>query len=409
MIDRPNFKFSRRGYEPEEVDAFIESQNRTLQAAKKDAAERSVELTKLNAALTDLRGQLGQQSRVMADLKKQNTPPRRLQTFADLGERIGQILTLADTRGRRDAQPRRRGGRRDPRARQPRRRRAQGDDERLRGAGPARADEESVRIIAQANREAQAIIAEAQSVTATQRQEAAAEYETHRAAAAAATAELETTLAARRETGRHRVRAPSPAAGGRARRGRPARLRSSPSGPSATLPRCAREAERTSTTPRRRPTRSSPRPATTPRACARSPTASSRPPPRSATASPRSSANVRQMLATLGGGACRRARQQPRPRPSPRRPGAARRPNRSRAGRPQAREARRAADRPRRTPARAAEAGRRRASRDGSDAAPLREVDGSRSWLRARPPAGRRRHVARPAHHRSRRPLAPGR
>ena len=38
MIDRPNFKFSRRGYEPEEVDAFLESQNRTLQAAKKDAS-----------------------------------------------------------------------------------------------------------------------------------------------------------------------------------------------------------------------------------------------------------------------------------------------------------------------------------------------------------------------------------
>ena len=60
MIDRPNFKFSRRGYEPEEVDSFIESQNRTLQAAKKDASERSVELTKLNAQLADLRGQLGQ-------------------------------------------------------------------------------------------------------------------------------------------------------------------------------------------------------------------------------------------------------------------------------------------------------------------------------------------------------------
>ena len=95
MIDRPNFKFSRRGYEPEEVDAFIESQNRTLQAAKKDAAERSVELTKLNSALTDLRGQLGQQSRAMADLKK-NASAAPTQTFADLGERIGQILMLAD-------------------------------------------------------------------------------------------------------------------------------------------------------------------------------------------------------------------------------------------------------------------------------------------------------------------------
>src|SRR6478735_4455029 len=95
MIDRPNFKFARRGYEPEEVDSFIEQQNRTLQAAKKDAAERSVELTKLNAALTDLRGQLGQQSRVMAELRRHSSPTSA-QTFADLGERIAQILALAD-------------------------------------------------------------------------------------------------------------------------------------------------------------------------------------------------------------------------------------------------------------------------------------------------------------------------
>src|SRR6478672_10196512 len=89
MIDRPHFKFSRRGYEPEEVDSFIESQNRTLQAAKKDAAERSVELTKLNAALTDLRGQLGQQSRVMADLKKNSSPrrPRRSPTSVSASPR----------------------------------------------------------------------------------------------------------------------------------------------------------------------------------------------------------------------------------------------------------------------------------------------------------------------------------
>ena len=56
-----------------------------------------------------------------------------------------------------------------------------------------------MRIIAQANREAQAIVAEAQSVTAAQRQEAAAEYEAHRLRASTASAELEVTLAARRE------------------------------------------------------------------------------------------------------------------------------------------------------------------------------------------------------------------
>ena len=199
MIDRPNFKFSRRGYETEEVDAFIESQNRTLQAAKKDAAERSVELTKLNAALSDLRGQLGQQSRVMADLKKQSATAAPAQTFADIGERIGQILTLADTEA---SEMRARAGEEADAIRE-RANHAAGELKATTSAyaeqARARADEESVRIIAQANREAQAIVAEAQSVMATQRQEATAEYEKHRAKAAAATTELETTLAARRE------------------------------------------------------------------------------------------------------------------------------------------------------------------------------------------------------------------
>lgn len=198
MIDRPHFKFSRRGYEPEEVDSFIESQNRTLQAAKKDAAERSVELTKLNAALADLRGQLGQQSRVMADLKKSAPAPG--QAFTDLGERIAQILSLADQEA---AEMRTRAG-------------AEADEIRERATraaaelkatttsyaeqARARADEEAVRIIAQANREAQAVVAEAQSVTAAQRQELAAEFEAHRLKASTASAELEVTLAARRES-----------------------------------------------------------------------------------------------------------------------------------------------------------------------------------------------------------------
>src|SRR6478672_10296408 len=191
MIDRPHFKFSRRGYEPEEVDSFIESQNRTLQAAKKDAAERSVELTKLNAALADLRGQLGQQSRVMADLKKSAPAPG--QAFTDLGERIAQILSLADQEA---AEMRTRAS-------------AEADEIRERATraaaelkatttsyaeqARARADEEAVRIIAQANREAQ-------SVTAAQRQELAAEFEAHRLKASTASAELEVTLAARRES-----------------------------------------------------------------------------------------------------------------------------------------------------------------------------------------------------------------
>jgi len=198
MIDRPHFKFSRRGYEPEEVDSFIESQNRTLQAAKKDAAERSVELTKLNAALADLRGQLGQQSRVMADLKKSAPAPG--QAFTDLGERIAQILSLADQEA---AEMRTRAS-------------AEADEIRERATraaaelkatttsyaeqARARADEEAVRIIAQANREAQAVVAEAQSVTAAQRQELAAEFEAHRLKASTASAELEVTLAARRES-----------------------------------------------------------------------------------------------------------------------------------------------------------------------------------------------------------------
>ncbi|MDN5769114.1 MAG: hypothetical protein L0H96_25455 [Humibacillus sp.] len=198
MIDRPNFTLARRGYAAEEVDAFLETQNRTLQAAKKDASERSVELTKLNAALADLRGQLSQQSRVMAELKRASTPAPS-QAFVEIGERVGQILTLADTEATEMV------ARATAQAEALREQAATAADEQHAAAAAyaqeahQRVDEESTRIIAQATREARAIVAEAQSVTASQRREAAAEYESHRAKASAASAELETTLAARRD------------------------------------------------------------------------------------------------------------------------------------------------------------------------------------------------------------------
>src|SRR6478609_3537805 len=157
MIDRPHFKFSRRGYEPEEVDSFIESQNRTLQAAKKDAAERSVELTKLNAALADLRGQLGQQSRVMAELKKSSPAPG--QALAD--QEAAEMRTRASAEADEIRE-------RATRAAAELKTTTTSYAEQAR----ARADEEAVRIIAQANREAQAVVAEAQSVTAAQREPA---------------------------------------------------------------------------------------------------------------------------------------------------------------------------------------------------------------------------------------------
>ena len=198
MIDRPNFAFARRGYAAEEVDDFLEAQNRTLQAAKKDASERSVELTKLNAALADLRGQLGQQSRVMAELKRASTPVPS-QTFVEIGERVGQILTLADTEATDMVA-------RATEAAEAIRAQASSAAEEQHAAAAAyaqeshqRADEESARILAQATREARAVVAEAQSVTASQRREAAAEYESHRAKASAASADLEKTLAGRRD------------------------------------------------------------------------------------------------------------------------------------------------------------------------------------------------------------------
>ncbi|HEU5143911.1 MAG TPA: hypothetical protein VFT81_01950 [Dermatophilaceae bacterium] len=197
MIDRPNFKFSRRGYEPAEVDAFIESLNRTAQAAKKDASERSVDLTRLNATVTDLRAQLGQQSKVMAELKKSAAAPA--QDFAALGERIGQILQLAES----EAADVRSGAQADADSI---RERATKSAEELKASttayaadARARADEEAARIISQAKREAQQLIVEAQGVASAYRTEAAAEVEAHRAKVSAATAELETKLSQRRE------------------------------------------------------------------------------------------------------------------------------------------------------------------------------------------------------------------
>lgn len=188
MIDRPTFRQSRRGYEPADVDEFISQLDRTVQAAKRDASERSVELARINAVVTDLKSQLA---------ALEATPAAPPSGYTELGERMTSILTLAEA----EAQELRSAA---ATAAQQATDEASRRAERLRTsttswaeATRARATEDATQILTAARAEAEALISDAQAQAAAIRSEAQAELESHRARATAAAAELESSIAAR--------------------------------------------------------------------------------------------------------------------------------------------------------------------------------------------------------------------
>ena len=120
-MNQPEFPTVFRGYDPVQVDQHVAALQQAADAARQEAAASSVELTKLRQSHEALRQELEGQRRSLGQLEEQ---ARKVSspTFADLGDRIGTMLGLADEeaaldplRGRRRGRagpPRRRRGRR---------------------------------------------------------------------------------------------------------------------------------------------------------------------------------------------------------------------------------------------------------------------------------------------------------
>ncbi|MEO8517701.1 MAG: hypothetical protein ABI438_00875 [Dermatophilaceae bacterium] len=168
-------------------------------AARREAGDLSIQVSKLEAAQRQLAEELtaqGNKAHALEEEQKKAAAP----TYADLGQRIGAMLKLADEEGnelrtnaKADAEAHH--ALADESARATR----ESADVYAKETRSA-ADAEVARVLEDARRRADSIMDDADRQATARREEAEAVYERARAKSAAAAADFETTLATRRDT-----------------------------------------------------------------------------------------------------------------------------------------------------------------------------------------------------------------
>jgi DivIVA domain-containing protein len=197
-MNQPEFPTVFRGYDPAQVDHHLSALQQAADAAKQEAAESSVELTKLRQSHEALSRELDGQRRELGQLQEQ---ARKVSspTFADLGDRIGSMLGLADEEA---ASIRAAAAAEVEQARHSADESAalvRAEADRYAEEVRSRADVDASEAVSRAKREADSIIDDAAREAAARREEAEAYYEKQRATAAASAADFERTLGERRE------------------------------------------------------------------------------------------------------------------------------------------------------------------------------------------------------------------
>ena len=187
MTDSPNpFRVVLRGYDPTQVDRRV-----TELTESADSARRQAE------ALEQRVQQLEDEQSRPAEESPVEPQPAEPVTFTHLGERVGQILALADE----EADELRERARQEAATH---RAEVEGTAAGVRAAADQYAeqrrsdvDAEAARVMEDAHRTADERLDGAERDAAARLQEAEAVYETQRAKSAKAAADFETTLAAR--------------------------------------------------------------------------------------------------------------------------------------------------------------------------------------------------------------------
>lgn len=202
-MTQPSFALVRRGFDPDQVTKALQRAQQAHSAALQESAEKTVEATRLaselNTALAtadELRAQVESLTVKVGALEASKASPL---TYADLGPRISTMLTLAQD----EADELRSNARAAADALIAD---ATAEANRVRSAAEAyavdtrsRTDAESARTMEIARREADEALDHAEREASARRREAEAVYEEKRALAAAASAEFEKTLATRRD------------------------------------------------------------------------------------------------------------------------------------------------------------------------------------------------------------------
>jgi len=198
MSETPSFRNVLRGYDPAQVDQWREQHGQALEEARREAAERTVEVTELKSALTRAQDEHGR-TRKALDAAQEQQRQASAPTFAGLGERIGNILTLADEEAREirrnaEADAQTLAGTSRLAAEQ-----ARVDADRYAENVRTKAEAEATQLVEKARQQADALLDDADREAAARREEAEAYYEHQRARAAASAADFEATLGERRD------------------------------------------------------------------------------------------------------------------------------------------------------------------------------------------------------------------
>ena len=91
----PTFRTVLRGYEPAQVDAELETLQQALESGRNELGELTVQYKEAQQRAAELEARLAEvtaRAEEAARAKSMATRP----SFVDLGERVGQILTLAE-------------------------------------------------------------------------------------------------------------------------------------------------------------------------------------------------------------------------------------------------------------------------------------------------------------------------
>jgi hypothetical protein len=192
------FRSVLRGYDAAQVDQRVRELVQAAGEARREAGELTIQVSKLEIDRVQLKNQAaGHAGRALAleEAQKKAAAP----TYMDLGERIGAILTIADeeanelrTRARSDAESHHALADESARA-------TREDAQDYAREARSAADSEATRVMEDAKRRADSLLDDADRQATARREEAEAVYERARAKSSAAAADFETTLATRRE------------------------------------------------------------------------------------------------------------------------------------------------------------------------------------------------------------------
>jgi hypothetical protein len=185
MIEQPQFRTVLRGFDPDQVKAALEEMQNALSTARRIAADRTIELTRMQEKHGQLEKDLDEAVQRIADLETRAAAGGGSNAPADVGARIGSILALANE----EAEELRAGGREQAQRQLDEASAAiavsRAELERYADGVRTNAHTQAGQVVEEARRTASEILAHATHEAQVRRAEAEAIVESHRAQAAA--------------------------------------------------------------------------------------------------------------------------------------------------------------------------------------------------------------------------------